>query len=331
VPDLASMPLSILDLAVIRHGETPGQAFEACVAIAQRAEARGYRRVWYAEHHNMASIGSSATAVLIAHVAAHTATIRLGAGGIMLPNHSPLVIAEQFGTLESLHPGRIDLGLGRAPGTDQITWRAMRRDPAASERFPQDVQELQGYLGEASLVPGVEAVPGKGTHVPITILGSSLFGARLAALLGLPYGFASHFAPQALRQAVAIYRHEFQPSAQLAEPYVLAAANVVAADTAEEAEHQHLQVLRSRVARFVARGRRLTDHEADQVLASPQGQQVADMMRHTAVGTGAAVREQLESFALHADADELILVHAARSLDERLRSLDLVADVAGRS
>ena len=181
-----AIPLSILDLAIIGRGETAADAFANSVALAQRAEARGYERVWYAEHHNMASIASSATSVLIAHIAAHTSTIRLGAGGVMLPNHSPLTIAEQFGTLATLHPGRIDLGLGRAPGSDQTTMRAMRRDAHSSDRFPDDVLELQGYLHGASRVPGVAAVPGAGTDVPLYILGSSLFGAQLAAALGLP-------------------------------------------------------------------------------------------------------------------------------------------------
>src|ERR1035437_6580838 len=180
-----AVPLSILDLAQIREGGTARDSFAASVALAQRAEQLGFRRIWYAEHHNMPSIASSATSVLIAHVAAHTQTIRLGAGGIMLPNHAPLTIAEQFGTLETLHPGRIDLGLGRAPGTDQNTMRAMRHDPMSSDRFPQDVQELQGYLSGHTLIPGVDATPGKGTNVPLYILGSSLFGATLAAALGL--------------------------------------------------------------------------------------------------------------------------------------------------
>src|SRR4051812_43495673 len=200
----ASLPLSILDLATIGRGGSAGDAFERSVVMAQRAEERGYRRVWYAEHHNMAQIGSSATSVLIAHVAAHTESIRLGAGGIMLPNHSPLTIAEQFGTLQTLHPGRIDLGLGRAPGSDQNTMRALRRDVMSADRFPQDVQELQGYLKGDTRIPGVNAYPGKGTNVPLYILGSSLFGATLAAALGLPFGFASHFAPDALEQAVEI-------------------------------------------------------------------------------------------------------------------------------
>src|SRR3954468_3390234 len=231
-----AVPLSILDLAIVGDGASVRDALEATVAVAQQAERRGYRRVWYAEHHNMSSIASSATSVLIAHVAAHTSTIRLGAGGVMLPNHAPLPIAEQFGTLETLHPGRIDLGLGRAPGSDQATMRAMRRDPMSSDSFPQDVLELQGYLTGRTRIPGVNATPGKGTNVPLYILGSSLFGASLAAALGLPYAFASHFAPAALQDAVAIYRREFKPSAQLDAPHVIAGVNVIAADSASEAQ-----------------------------------------------------------------------------------------------
>src|SRR3954447_24603292 len=210
----STVPLSILDLAIVERGSTPREALAASVVVAQRAEGLGFRRVWYAEHHNMAAIASSATSVLIAHVAAHTTTIRLGAGGIMLPNHSPLVIAEQFGTLAELHPDRIDLGLGRAPGSDQLTQRALRRDVGAAERFPHDVLELQGYLAGDSRVPGIDAIPGKGTRVPLYILGSSLFGGSLAAALGLPFAFASHFAPDALEQAIDLYRAEFKPPPQ---------------------------------------------------------------------------------------------------------------------
>src|ERR1700758_1593216 len=198
--------LSILDLAPIARGQTASESFAASVALAQRAEELGYHRVWYAEHHNMPSIASSATSVLIAHIGAHTSTIRLGAGGIMLPNHSPLTIAEQFGTLAAMYPGRIDLGLGRAPGSDQNTMYALRRDPQSAESFPQDVLELPGYLTGTTRVAGVDAVPGKGSNVPLYILGSSLFGAKLAASLGLPYAFASHFAPAALDAAIAAYR-----------------------------------------------------------------------------------------------------------------------------
>src|SRR5919202_6203840 len=240
------VPLSILDLAPIRPGESASDSFAASVALAQHAEEWGYRRVWYAEHHNMDSIASSATSVLIAHIAAHTKTIRLGAGGVMLPNHSPLTIAEQFGTLATLHPGRIDLGLGRAPGTDQNTMHALRRYVGSADRFPEDVLELQAYLGDETRVPGVYATPGKGTHVPLYILGSSLFGAQLAALLGLPFAFASHFAPDSLRDAVAVYRRDFRPSAQLEQPYVIAGVNVIAAETSSEAQQQQLTAMRHR-------------------------------------------------------------------------------------
>ena len=325
---MASRPLSVLDLAIIRRDQTPGEAFEGCVAMAQRAEERGYRRVWYAEHHNMSSVGSSAPAVLVAHVAAHTSSIRLGAGGVMLPNHSPLTIAEQYGTLAALHPGRIDLGLGRAPGSDQAAAAAMRTSAQRADRFPDDVAELQAYLGESTRVPGVEATPGKGTHVPLYLLGSSLYGAQLAAAMGLPYAFASHFAPDSLQRAVAIYRAEFQPSEQLDAPYVIAAVNVLAADTDEDAQAQLQRVMRSRVARFLVKDRDLTDEEADALLASPQGRQIAGMMRYLAVGTPGTVREYLSAFAEHADADELITAHASPTLEDRLRSLDLTADVA---
>src|SRR6202050_4181293 len=246
------VPLSILDLAPIRRGQTAGESFAASVALAQRAEQLGYERVWYAEHHNMASIASSATSVLIAYVGAHTQTIRLGAGGVMLPNHAPLLIAEQFGTLAAMYPGRIDLGLGRAPGSDQNTMYALRRDPASADTFPQDVVELQGYLTGDTRVPGVDAVPGKGTNVPLYILGSSLFGASLAAALGLPFAFASHFAPDALQQAIPLYREQFRPSEQLERPYVIAGVNVVVADTTAQAHAHLLYAQRRRVARFLA-------------------------------------------------------------------------------
>lgn len=315
----------MLDLAVIRRDQSVGDALAGCVELARRAEDHGYRRVWYAEHHNMSSVGSSAPAVLVAHVAAHTSTIRLGAGGVMLPNHSPLTIAEQFGTLAELHPGRIDLGLGRAPGTDQVTAAALGTTAARAERFPEDVLELQAFLGDGSRVHGVKAVPGRGTHVPLYILGSSLFGARLAAHLGLPYAFASHFAPRALQAAVALYRSQFQPSAQLERPHVLAAVNVVAAPTDEEARARLERAVRSRVVRFLAPDVDLTDAEVDELLASPAGRQVMGMMEYTAVGDPGAVRDQLVDFARHADADELVTVHAASALEDRLESVELTA------
>ena len=323
------LPLSILDLATIDRGATMRDALDGSVALAQLAEARGYRRVWYAEHHNMASIGSSATSVVIAHVAAQTKSIRIGAGGIMLPNHAPLTIAEQFGTLATLHPGRIDLGLGRAPGSDQKTMHALRRDARSAERFPHDVLELQGYLTGETLIPGVNAIPGKGTDVALYILGSSLFGAQLAAMLGLPYAFASHFAPDALEQAVALYRSEFRPSEQLDEPYFIAGVNVIAADSDAVAQGHLSTVRRARVAILLGRGQRLSDDQADAILASPSGQQLAQMMRHTAAGTPQTVKEYLDDFARYAHADELIVAHAAPTIEARLRSADLLADVAG--
>jgi luciferase family oxidoreductase group 1 len=320
-----SVPLSILDLAPVRHGESARDSFAASVALAQLAEQAGYRRVWYAEHHNMPTIASSATSVLIAHVAAHTTSIRLGAGGVMLPNHAPLVIAEQFGTLETLHPGRIDLGLGRAPGSDRTTMYALRRDHSSADRFPDDVLELQAYLADESRVPGVNAHPGRGTNVPLYILGSSLFGAQLAALLGLPYAFASHFAPTALHEAVARYRRDFQPSAQLAEPYVIAGANVIAADTQAAADEQFHRAKRARVRALARPGRRLTDDEVDAVLASPEGAQIEQMVVYSAVGRPKDVRDYLENFAKHADADEVIVALQSPGTADRLRSAELVA------
>lgn len=318
-------PISILDLAFIGEGHTAKDALNDCVALAQQAERFAYARIWYAEHHNFSSIASSATSVVIAHVAAHTKTIRLGAGGIMLPNHSPLVIAEQFGTLESLHPGRIDLGLGRAPGTDPTTSRALRTE-AAVDSFPEDVRELQGFLGSESLIAGVNAIPGKGTHVPIYMLGSSLFGASLAAAYGLPFAFASHFAPSALKEAVATYRRTFKPSAQLKAPYVIAGVNVIAADSEKDAQHHFHLTKRMRIKALLGRGRGWTDEQADEVLASPAGQMIEDMCTYSAVGTAGAVRLYLERFRALADADELITVHSTATADARLRSVELLAE-----
>lgn len=323
------IPLSILDLATVGRGETIAESLAGSVQLAQLAERCGYHRVWYAEHHNMASIASSATSVLIAHVAAHTESIRLGSGGVMLPNHAPLVIAEHYGTLAELHPGRIDLGLGRAPGTDPKTMLALRRDHTSSDTFPHDVLELQGYLTGNSRIPGIDAVPGKGTNVPLFILGSSLFGAQLAAQLGLPYAFASHFAPAALDQALQVYRERFQPSEQLSEPHAIAALNVIAADSSEEASLQLQRTLRARVRLFVPGGANLTRDEADAILASPQGQKIAEMLTYTALGTVAEVREYLEGFAERTQADELIVAHQGPGVQARLRSVELTAEAWG--
>jgi luciferase family oxidoreductase group 1 len=326
-----SLELSILDLAPIGRGQTPADSFAASIALAQRAEQLGYKRVWFAEHHNMASIASSATSVLIAHIGAHTETIRLGAGGIMLPNHAPLVIAEQFGTLAAMYPGRIDLGLGRAPGSDQNTMFALRREPSSAASFPQDVLELQGYLSGRSVVPGVDAVPGTGSNVPLYILGSSMFGAKLAAALGLPYAFASHFSPELLDQALSAYRAEFTPSDVLESPYVIAGVNVLAADTVAEAQTQLQAVRRTRAIGLY--GRRIgmtpfeaTDEQADRLLAAGMAAQVDQMLTFTAMGTADDVRSYLTAFAERTTADELITAHHAPGVDARLRSIDLVAE-----
>ncbi|SDE25787.1 LLM class flavin-dependent oxidoreductase [Glycomyces harbinensis] len=320
--------LSILDLAPIAPGRTARDSLAASVELARAAERSGYRRVWYAEHHNMPTIASSATSVVIGHVAEHTDTIRLGAGGIMLPNHSPLVIAEQFGTLETLFPGRIDLGLGRAPGTDRNTMLAIRRASTSADAFPQDVLELQGYLRGESRIEGVQAVPRAEGVVPLYLLGSSLFGAQLAARLGLPYAFASHFAPDALHEAVAAYREQFEPSEQLAEPYVIAGVNVFAADTTEEALAQSKISYRNRARAFIKRGQggpEFTDDEIDAFLGSVNGQQLSAMTRYTAVGTTEVVGEYLKDFAAAARADELITAHHAEQVADRIHSVELTA------
>lgn len=320
-------PLSLLDFCTVRSEESIGQSMARSVELAQTAEKLGYDRVWYSEHHNMPTIASSSPAVLIAHIAAKTEKIRLGAGGVMLPNHSPYVIAEQYGTLAELYPDRIDLGLGRAPGTDQNTLgRALRRDPRAAENFPSDVLELQAYLSDNSPIPGVTAVPGAGTNVPLYILGSSMFGATLAAKLGLPYSFASHFAPTHLQEATTYYRENFQPSAVCPEPYVIAAVNVTAADGANDAARQTELVRRQRVKAFLGRqGRTISEDQLDAIMNSPQGQQIVGMLRYTAQGTGEQVVEYLEGFAEHAKADELMISFQAPTHEESLRSMEILA------
>jgi luciferase family oxidoreductase group 1 len=324
---------SILDLAPLRRGKSTGDSFAASVALAQSAEELGYERIWYAEHHNIPTIASSAPSVLIAHIGAHTRSIRLGSGGVMLPNHAPLVIAEQFGTLAAMYPGRIDLGLGRAPGGDQNTMRALRRNPHSADTFPEDVLELRGYLTGRSVIPGVDAIPGKGSNVPLYILGSSLFGAKLAAALGLPYAFASHFAPAALLPAIAAYRSEFQPSEQLERPYVIAGVNVIAADTASAADAQLTSVRRARAVgqfgrQFGLAGRDVSDAQADEILAAGAAAHVDESLTYTAVGTSERIREFLEDFLQVTSADEVITVHPTPAVEDRLRSITLLAGVA---
>lgn len=319
--------LSLLDFASIFPGERPADSFKRSVDMAQLAEKLGYERIWYAEHHNMKTIASSAPAVLIAHVGAHTSTIRLGAGGIMLPNHAPLTIAEQFGTLAEMYPERIDLGLGRAPGTDMRTLQALRRSPNDAERFPQDVKELQGYLTGNTQIPGVHATPGNGTNVPLYILGSSLFGASLAAALGLPYAFASHFAPTHLEAAIRVYRDRFQPSEQLDEPYVIAAANVIAADSMNEAKEQQVESHRQRVKAMMNRGdQEMTDAQLDLLVHSAQGQQILEMLRYTALGTAEDVRDYLTRFADMVQADEIMISNLSPSTEQAHRGLEILAE-----
>lgn len=323
-----SFPLSLLDFCTIYSDETPGESMKRSVELAQTAEDYGFTRIWYSEHHNMKTISSSAPAVLIAHVGAHTNTIRLGAGGVMLPNHAPYIIAEQFGTLAELYPGRIDLGLGRAPGTDPNTLgRALRRDSHAAEQFPEDVKELQGYLSNSSPIPGVQAVPGAGTNVPLYILGSSMFGASLAAKFGLPYSFASHFAPTHLEAATSYYRQHFVPSEKHEKPYVIAGVNVLGAHSEEEAAQRWEGVCRQRVRAMAGRGKFLTDSQVDQILASHQGQQIIGMMRYAAVGTAPHIQSYLEDFKKLSQADEIIVSLLGRNHAETLESLDTLASI----
>ena len=324
----------MLDLAPIVEGATAADALGNSLDLARHVERLGYRRFWLAEHHNAVGIASAATAVVIAHVAAGTSTIRVGAGGIMLPNHAPILIAEQFGTLESLHPGRIDLGLGRAPGTDQLTILALRRDPASADTFPQEVVELQRYLADP--VPGqaVRATPGAGTKVPLWILGSSLYGAQLAAMLGLPYAFASHFAPDALLPALAVYRERFTPSEQLREPYVMVGANAVVADTDEEARHLFTSAQQSFTNIFRGRRGQLPPpiDDIEDYWTPPEKERASAMLARSFVGSPATVHDGLESFAAETGADEIIVASAIHDHAKRLRSYELlVSAVALRS
>ncbi len=324
------MPLlSILDLAPVPDGASFGDALRNTLDLARHAEAWGYKRYWVAEHHNMVGIASAATAVVVGHIAAGTRTIRVGAGGIMLPNHSPLVIAEQFGTLDALHPGRIDLGLGRAPGTDGQTWRAFRRSPAASDAFPQDVLELQALLGPVQPGQAVRAVPGMDSRVPLWILGSSLFGSQLAGILGLPYAFASHFAPASLDDALNLYRTRFEPSEQLREPYAMAGVNVIAADTDAEARRLFTSVQQAFTSMF--RGTRgklqppIDDIETHWTQAEKA--QVGAMLSCSVVGSPETVRRGLKAFAARTGVDELMVASAVFDHGARLRSYEILADV----
>lgn len=320
------MKLSILDLAHIPQGGDAGTALRNTLDYARLADALGYERFWLAEHHNMPGIASAATSVLIGQVAAVTQRLRVGAGGIMLPNHSPLVIAEQFGTLEALFPGRIDLGLGRAPGTDGLTWRALRRDASAAERFPDDVVELRTLLGPVEPGQRLRAIPGAGTQVPLWILGSSLFGAQLAAHLGLPYAFASHFAPAALDEALRVYRARFAPSTQLAQPYAMPACNVIVAPTDDEARHLYTSLQQMVIGLITGSPGRLGPPVDRLPELPPQVQQHVDaFLGCSFVGAPRTVRAGLEAFVARTQADELMIATALFDHAARRRSCELLA------
>ncbi|MFA4913048.1 MAG: LLM class flavin-dependent oxidoreductase [Burkholderiaceae bacterium] len=324
------IPLSILDLVRIREGSNVRAALDEARELAGHAEKLGYQRYWVAEHHNMPGIASAATAVTIAHIAAGTSTIRVGAGGIMLPNHSPIVIAEQFGTLASLFPGRIDLGLGRAPGTDQATLRALRRSNESADRFPQDVLELQAFLAPA--VPGqtIQAVPGVGTEVPLWILGSSTFGAQVAAAYGLPYGFASHFAPTALDMALEVYRARFKPSAQQDRPHAMVGINIIAAET-DEAARRLATTQQMSFADLFRGARGLSRPPIDDIETywSPaEKMQAMNMLACTVVGSPETVRAGLRSFLQRTQADELMIVSDVFDPAARQRSYQIIAEQA---
>lgn len=323
------MRYSLLDLSPVPEGHDAGDAIRNSVDLARAAEGWGYRRYWLAEHHNMPGIASAATSVLIGHIANATSRIRVGAGGVMLPNHSPLAIAEQFGTLATIHPGRIDLGLGRAPGGDMAVARALRRGMSGQDRFPEDVAELIGYLGPARDGAPVRAVPGEGTEVPVWILGSSLYGAELAAHFGLPYAFASHFAPDALEQALALYRARFEPSAHLAKPYFMLAANVFAAETDAEGAYLRTSMqqafARLRTGRPGKLPRPVDDIDAE---IGPQIRAAVDQaLRVTAVGSPETVRRSLSEMIERHRPDEIILTGQIHDHDARKRSFEIAAEV----
>lgn len=322
------IPFSVLDLSPIPEGGDAGEALRNTLDLARHAERLGYRRYWLAEHHNMTGIASAATAVVIGAVAAATTTIRVGSGGIMLPNHAPLLIAEQFGTLEALHPSRIDLGLGRAPGTDPIAARAMRRDlAAAAERFPQDVLELQALFAPAHPGQAIRAVPGAGLAVPIWILGSSLFGAQLAAMLGLPFAFASHFAPTHLHDALGIYRERFEPSATLERPHAMVAVNAFAAETDAEGRRLFTSLQQAFLnLRCGSPGPLPPPVDSLDGLLSPVEQAGLDRaLAFSAVGSPASVRRRLESVIAETGADEIIVTGQIHDHAARLRSFEIVA------
>jgi luciferase family oxidoreductase group 1 len=328
-----SVPFSLLDLCPIVEGSTASDALRHSVDLARRAEALGYRRFWLAEHHNMPGIASAATAVVIAHVAAGTSTIRVGSGGVMLPNHSPLIIAEQFGTLAALHPNRIDLGVGRAPGTDPATALALGRTPSAADDFPRAVQQLQFYFREPMPGQPVRAVPGAGLNVPIWILGSSLFGAELAAMLGLPYAFAAHFAPDELMRALHVYRTRFTPSDALKQPWAMVSVNVVGADTDAEAKRLFTsmqQAFTNIRTRGTAGPLPVPVGDIDRFWSPAEKAVVEQVLRYSFVGTADTIEKNLRVFLETTRADELMITAHIHSHEARLRSIEIAAEVRDR-
>ena len=324
---LADIQLSVLDLATIVEGETPADAFKRSLALAQNAERLGYNRYWFADHHNMESVASAATAVLIGYVANGTSSIRVGSGGIMLPNHAPLIIAEQFGTLASLYPGRIDLGLGRAPGTDPVTSYALRRSLKGDvDDFPNDVVELINYLGPRDATAKVRAIPGEGTNVPIWLLGSSTYSAQLAAMLGLPFGFASHFAPTYLKDALEIYRSKFKPSQFLQQPYALACVNVIAADTNEEAERIATSFYQMALGmiRNVRRPMQPPIASMDGLWSEAEKAAIQHMMHYSFIGSAEKVKEDLSLFLSETGVDEIMIASHIYDLEAKKRSYELI-------
>ncbi|GAB3337075.1 LLM class flavin-dependent oxidoreductase [Chromohalobacter beijerinckii] len=325
---LSQIPLSVLDLAPISHDGTPAETFERTVDLAQLTDTLGYNRYWLAEHHNIDGIASAATSLLIGHVASKTQRIRVGSGGIMLPNHPPLVVAEQFGTLETLYPGRIDLGLGRAPGSDGVTMQAMRRNPRAGVNdFPDRLAELRGYLGDALPDQRVKAIPGQGTHVPLWLLGSSDFSARLAAQLGLPFAFAGQFAPGYMLEAIQLYRQMFQPSEVLDAPYVMLGIPLVAADS--DAHAQYLATTQQQKFLNLIRGKSTRTLPPVEALDwSPQERaMVSQNLGASIVGGPDTIRDELENFLAQTQADELMINGDFYDHDDRRRSYEILADV----
>lgn len=320
------LPLSLLDFCFVFPGETPAAGLERAVRLGVRAEELGFHRIWWAEHHNQPTIASSAPMVMMTRVGSVTSRIRLGAGGVMLPNHSPYIVAEQYGSVAAYFPGRVDLGFGRAPGTNlQTLGQALRRDPQATSHFPTDLAEIRGYLAGTEPYPGVRAYPGDQTNLPVVMLSSSPTGAALAAELGLPYSFASHIVPQNMEESIPVYREKFQPSAELAEPYVIGCVNVTLAETDEEAQRQAKILDRRKLQQTVDFAAKMTDEQLDVLGASPQGAHVVEMRSHTPTGSPATVAAQLADYARRSTSDELMVLLCNADGESTVAAVDLLA------